>query len=91
MGGSDQTSGNSSTSTPSPKIPTSSQLAPATTETNFVPITTHKLNGQNYLQWSRSMMMFISGRGKDEYLTGDVQKPDSKDVKSTKPGGQKTT
>ncbi|XP_074373862.1 uncharacterized protein LOC141714229 [Apium graveolens] len=72
MGESDQTSGNSSMSTPSSNRLTSSQLA---TETNLVPITSHKLNGHNYLQWSQ-----ISGRGKDEYLTGDIHKPDSKDA-----------
>ncbi|KAL8118242.1 hypothetical protein AgCh_015962, partial [Apium graveolens] len=77
MGESDQTSGNSSMSTPPSNRLTSSQL---TTETNLVPITSHKLNDHNYLQWSQSMMMFISGRGKDEYLTGDIQKPDSKDA-----------
>ncbi|XP_074323522.1 uncharacterized protein LOC141660440 [Apium graveolens] len=80
MGEFDQTSGNSFMSTPSPNRLTSSQLTPATTETNLVPITSHELNGHNYLQWSQSMMMFISGQDKDEYLTGDIQKPDSKDV-----------
>ncbi|EXB64488.1 hypothetical protein L484_006725 [Morus notabilis] len=38
-------------------------------------ITGHKLNGQNYLQWSQSVMMFICGRGKDEYLNGEVTIP----------------
>ena len=31
-------------------------------------ITGHKLNGQNYLQWSHAVMMLICGRGKDDYL-----------------------
>ncbi|RVW53806.1 hypothetical protein CK203_088599 [Vitis vinifera] len=33
-------------------------------------ITGHKLNGHNYLQWSQSVLLFICGKGKDEYLTG---------------------
>ena len=34
-----------------------------------------KLNGQNYLQWSHIVMMFICGRGKDGYLTGAMPWP----------------
>ena len=33
-------------------------------------ITGHKLNRQNYIQWSHSVIMFICGRDKDDYLTG---------------------
>ncbi|KAG8375865.1 hypothetical protein BUALT_Bualt09G0003500 [Buddleja alternifolia] len=40
------------------------------TEQTGLLITGHKLNGQNYLQWSHSVMMFISGCGKDDYLIG---------------------
>ncbi|KAH9717291.1 retrovirus-related pol polyprotein from transposon RE1 [Citrus sinensis] len=36
-------------------------------------IANYKLNGQNYLQWSQSVLMFISGKGKDEYLTGEIE------------------
>ncbi|MCR2848069.1 hypothetical protein KN825_16150, partial [Weizmannia coagulans] len=36
------------------------------------PITNHKLNGNNYLQWSSSVLMFISGKGKDDYLNGEI-------------------
>ncbi|RVW98159.1 hypothetical protein CK203_031908 [Vitis vinifera] len=32
-------------------------------------ITVHKLNGKNYLQWSQLVMMYICGRGKDDYIT----------------------
>ena len=38
-------------------------------------ITSHKLNGHNFLQWSQSVLMFISGRGKDDYLTGVATSP----------------
>ena len=33
-------------------------------------ITSHKLNGNNYLQWSQSVMLFIRGKGKEDYLIG---------------------
>ena len=62
---------------PSTALPIISRLPPPTAESNFVSIIPHKLNGQNYLQWSQSMMMFISGRSKDEYLTENISKPDS--------------
>ncbi|GAV56647.1 UBN2_3 domain-containing protein [Cephalotus follicularis] len=45
------------------------------------PITGHRLNGQNYPQWSQSVMMFISGKGKDEYLTGAAAPPPMGDPK----------
>ena len=35
-------------------------------------ITSHKLNGQNFLQWSQSVRMFICGTGKEDYLTGEI-------------------
>ncbi|RVW84320.1 Copia protein [Vitis vinifera] len=47
-------------------------------------ITGHKLNGHNYLQWSQSVLLFVCGKGKDEYLTGEVAMP-----KTTEPGFRK--
>ncbi|RVW44659.1 Retrovirus-related Pol polyprotein from transposon RE1 [Vitis vinifera] len=44
-------------------------------------ITRHKLNGHNYLQWSQSVLLFICGKGKDEYLTGEAAMPET-----TEPG-----
>ena len=40
-------------------------------------ITGHKLNGHNYLQWSQSVLLFICGKGKDEYLTGEAVMPET--------------
>ena len=77
MAESKQTSKDPSTPNPSFNIRTAPQLTPATIENNLVPITTHKLNGHNYLQWSQSMMMFISGWSKDEYLTGAISEPET--------------
>ncbi|KAH9696724.1 reverse transcriptase Ty1/copia-type domain-containing protein [Citrus sinensis] len=42
-------------------------------------ITSHKLNGHNYLQWSQSVMMFICGKGKDDYLTSEAAMPEVSD------------
>ncbi|RVX22922.1 DNA-directed RNA polymerase III subunit 1 [Vitis vinifera] len=47
-------------------------------------ITGHKLNGHNYLQWSQSVLLFICGKGKDEYLTGEAVMPET-----TEPGFRK--
>ena len=46
-----------------------------------LPITSHKLNGNNYIQWSQSVKMFICGRGKDEFLTGEIAAPKAEDPK----------
>ncbi|XP_024018974.1 uncharacterized protein LOC112090889 [Morus notabilis] len=50
-------------------------------EAPFQQITSHKFNGQNFVQWSHSVMMFIEGKGKEDYLTGDAAQPDEKDPK----------
>lgn len=44
-------------------------------------ITGHKLNGNNYLQWSQSVMMFLCGKGKDDYLSGVAAPPKADDPK----------
>ncbi|RVX13979.1 Retrovirus-related Pol polyprotein from transposon TNT 1-94 [Vitis vinifera] len=46
-------------------------------ETSHLPITAHKLNGQNYLQWSQSILMFIRGKEKDNYITGASAAPET--------------
>ena len=33
-----------------------------------LPITGYKLNGNNYLQWSQSVLMLVCRKGKDDYL-----------------------
>ncbi|RVX15028.1 hypothetical protein CK203_007745 [Vitis vinifera] len=47
-------------------------------------ITGHKLNGHNYLQWSQSVLLFICGKGNDEYLTGEAAM-----LETTEPGFRK--
>ena len=48
---------------------------------SHLPIIGHKLNGQNFLQWSQSVMIFICGKGKDDYLTGSASSPNKQDAK----------
>ena len=42
---------------------------------NVLQITDYKLNGQNFNQWSHSVMIFVCGKGKEEYLTGEAYPP----------------
>ncbi|KAF7835374.1 Retrovirus-related Pol polyprotein from transposon TNT 1-94 [Senna tora] len=51
---------------------------------NFVLLLTrHKLTRQNYLHWSRSMIMFITGKGKEDYLTNSIKsQPDDPKFKT---------
>ncbi|KAH7543898.1 hypothetical protein JRO89_XS15G0055500 [Xanthoceras sorbifolium] len=38
----------------------------------YLSITGHKINGKNYLQWSQSVLMYIRGREKTNYLFVDL-------------------
>ncbi|RYE26320.1 MAG: hypothetical protein EOP45_04015 [Sphingobacteriaceae bacterium] len=42
-------------------------------------ITSHKLNGSNFMEWSQSVKLFVQGRGKFGYLSGITTKPDVKE------------
>ena len=44
-------------------------------EGTTLPIIGHKLNGQNYPQWARSVRIFLQGKGKEEYVTNDANRP----------------
>lgn len=81
MSESEQTSRFSSTSSQSPIAAINTQLTQAATENNPVPITCHKLNSHNYLQWFRTMMMFIRGHNRDDYLTGVATQTNLSDPK----------
>lgn len=45
-------------------------------ENHPIQITTIRLNGTNYLRWSQSVRMYLRGRGKIGYITGDKKQPD---------------
>jgi len=48
------------------------------TEFPNTPITTVKFDGTNYLTWSKSIIIHVQGKDKEDYLTGEAKKP-SKD------------
>ena len=45
-------------------------------ENHPVQITTIRLNGPNYFRWSQSVRLYLRGRGKIGYITGDKKQPD---------------
>ncbi|KAK3031449.1 hypothetical protein RJ639_035272 [Escallonia herrerae] len=49
-------------------------------EDSVILITKNKLTGHNYRQWAKSVMMFISRKGKDDYLTGAASPPRKDDL-----------
>ncbi|RVW48509.1 Retrovirus-related Pol polyprotein from transposon RE1 [Vitis vinifera] len=51
----------------------------STTDGIILPITGHKLNGQNFIQWAQSVRIFICGKGKEEYLTEAIVQPKEDD------------
>lgn len=44
-------------------------------------IVSYKLNGHNYIQWRQSVLMYVSGKGKGNYLTGAATPPKRTDMK----------
>ncbi|XP_073272345.1 uncharacterized protein [Primulina huaijiensis] len=56
---------------PSSQPTVTRDLQKTTSDSHPVQITTIKLNGDNFLRWSQSVRMYIRGRGKMGYLTGD--------------------
>ena len=42
-------------------------------------LTSHKLNGRNYLEWAQSVKLAIDGRGKLGHLTGETTRPAGED------------
>ncbi|RVW44808.1 hypothetical protein CK203_112486 [Vitis vinifera] len=54
-----------------PIITDSSKISPTTSESHSIQITRIRLNGDNFLRWSQSIQMYIRGRGKMGYLTGN--------------------
>ena len=70
---------NASTSLPTPTAAQPKTQA-STTESHSIQITTIKLNGENFLRWSQSVRMYIRGRGKIGYLTGETKEPAADDA-----------
>lgn len=76
-------SGNSETTDASTVIPAAPYQTSTTkinhSESHSVQITTIRLNGANFLRWSQSVRMYVRGRGKIGYLTGDIKPPKTTD------------
>ncbi|RVW65751.1 hypothetical protein CK203_057721 [Vitis vinifera] len=67
---------NESTTVPQPSLNNPiiidfSKISNTTSESHSVQITTICLNGDNFLRWSQSVRIYIRGRGKMGYLTGE--------------------
>ena len=57
-----------------------SKIVPTAISDNLtLQITTHKLYGKNFLQWSQSVQLVIRGEGKMGYLDGTITQPKSDD------------
>ena len=48
--------------------------------TNTLSITSHKLNGGNFIEWSQSVKLYVQGKGKFGYLSGSTVQPKKSDV-----------
>ncbi|RVW43202.1 hypothetical protein CK203_089733 [Vitis vinifera] len=71
---------NESTTVPQPSlnnliITDTLKISPTTSESHSIQITTIRLNGDNFLRWPQSVRMYIRGRGKMGYLTGEKKAP----------------
>ena len=58
----------------------SSKIGGSSTKSHPVQITTIRLNGDNFLRWSQAVRMYIRGRGKMGYLTGEKKPPAEDDA-----------
>lgn len=58
-----------------PKSKTKPELKPTHPEPYSIQITNIRLNEANFLRWSQSVRMYIRGRGKIGYLTGEAKEP----------------
>ncbi|KAL4282295.1 hypothetical protein GQ457_03G025720 [Hibiscus cannabinus] len=67
-----RTDSSSSTDITSLPAPSSGSLDPPE---STLAITCHRLNGNNYLEWSQSIKIYVAGRGRSGYLNGSLKQP----------------
>lgn len=67
--------------TSAPVAEKSSGMAGSIVDSSPVTINNQKLNGNNFLPWSRAVELFIIGRGKKDYLSEDTVVPAETDSK----------
>jgi transposase InsO family protein len=65
--------------TPKNVLPKNEQKVAYGGDSHSIQITSFRLNGSNYFRWSQSVQMYIRGKGKMGYLTGDRKEPDASD------------
>ncbi|KAL4304458.1 hypothetical protein GQ457_10G015160 [Hibiscus cannabinus] len=46
-------------------------------DSSSLAITCHRLTGNNYLEWSQSVKIYVVGRGRSGYLTGNTEQPNA--------------
>ncbi|KAL4340125.1 hypothetical protein GQ457_08G032140 [Hibiscus cannabinus] len=63
------------TSTNLPDLPPGS--SPSSNDSPSPVVTCYQLTGDNYLEWSQSVKIFLSGRGRLGYVTGTKEQPTS--------------
>ena len=63
------------------KMETGNTILVSPIEATNLPITGHKLNGQNYTYQARSIRLLLQGKGKEEYITGEAKKPKKDEAK----------
>lgn len=68
-----------SESNPGSKVVVSSKLSAPVNDNPSLQISPIKLDGQNYLAWSRSCLLFIKARGLYDYITGRKKRPAEED------------
>lgn len=57
------------------------KITPTAFDSSFsFQITSFKLTGKNYLQWSRSVQLVIRGKGRFDYLNGTIPEPSTEDA-----------
>lgn len=66
-----------SQNSPKPELP---QPSKTYHKNHTVQITTIELKGANYFCWSQSVRLYLWGRGKIGYITGDKKQPDKADT-----------
>lgn len=76
------TNSQSSSSTDITPVPETAYLTTHDIFDASVPnVIVHKLSGQNYVQWSQSVLMYVRGKGKENYVIGVAIVPSKEDPK----------
>lgn len=64
-----------------PVMETASLTTQSNSDVSVLPITVHKLSGQNYVQWIQSVLIYVQGKRKEDYVTRVTVWPLKEDLK----------